>query len=86
MAKYRPRVPILAITPHPEEVTRLKLRWGVTGLLIDSPESISALFETGVELARRQGLARAGVEDIATVEGISRQLAKQVYEAFHGND
>jgi len=33
-----------------------------------------------------QGLARAGVEDIATVEGISRQLAQQVYEAFHGSD
>lgn len=33
-----------------------------------------------------QGLARAGVEDIATVEGISRQLAQQVYEAFHGNE
>lgn len=33
-----------------------------------------------------QGLARAGVEDIATVEGISRQLAQQVYETFHGSD
>jgi excinuclease ABC subunit C len=33
-----------------------------------------------------QGLARAGVEDIATVEGISRQLAQQVYEAFHGSE
>ena len=33
-----------------------------------------------------QGLARAGVEDIATVEGVSRALAKQVYEAFHGNE
>jgi excinuclease ABC subunit C len=33
-----------------------------------------------------QGLARAGVEDIATVEGISHQLAQQVYEAFHGSD
>jgi excinuclease ABC subunit C len=33
-----------------------------------------------------QGLSRAGVEDIATVEGVSRTLARQVYEAFHGND
>lgn len=33
-----------------------------------------------------QGLTRAGVEDIATVEGISRQLAQQVYETFHGSD
>jgi excinuclease ABC subunit C len=30
-----------------------------------------------------QGLARAGVEDIARVEGISRQLASEVYAALH---
>jgi excinuclease ABC subunit C len=30
-----------------------------------------------------QGLTRAGVEDIARVEGISRQLASQIYAAFH---
>ncbi len=33
-----------------------------------------------------QGLQRAGVDDIATVDGISRKLARQVYEAFHGED
>jgi excinuclease ABC subunit C len=31
-----------------------------------------------------QELARAGVEDIARVEGISRQLAQHIYDAFHG--
>ncbi|MGA7981217.1 MAG: excinuclease ABC subunit UvrC [Chromatiaceae bacterium] len=30
-----------------------------------------------------QGLTRAGVEDIARVEGISRHLAQQIYDAFH---
>lgn len=30
-----------------------------------------------------QGLTRAGVEDIARVEGVSRALAQQIYEAFH---
>ncbi len=33
-----------------------------------------------------QGLARAGVADIAGVEGISRQLAQQIYDAFHQAD
>ncbi len=33
-----------------------------------------------------QGLARAGVEDIARVEGISKKLATAIYEAFHGEE
>jgi excinuclease ABC subunit C len=32
-----------------------------------------------------RGLARAGIEDIAKVDGISSQLARQIYEAFHGD-
>ncbi len=31
-----------------------------------------------------QQLQKAGVEDIAKVEGISRQLAKKIYDVFHG--
>ena len=30
-----------------------------------------------------QGVARAGVEDLARIDGISLQLAQQIYEAFH---
>ena len=33
-----------------------------------------------------QGLARAGAEDIAKVEGISTKLAQDVYVAFHGEE
>jgi len=32
-----------------------------------------------------QQLARAGVEDIARVDGISRELAQRIYDAFHGD-
>ncbi len=31
-----------------------------------------------------QGIERAGVEDLCRAEGISRQLAQQIYQAFHG--
>lgn len=31
-----------------------------------------------------QGLSRAGVEDLCRVKGISRQLAQQIYDGFHG--
>ena len=40
------------------------------------------------QLLRRFGgireVARAGVEDLAKVKGISRELAQQIYDAFHG--
>jgi excinuclease ABC subunit C len=32
-----------------------------------------------------QELSRAGVEDIARVEGVSVRLAEQIYQAFHGD-
>jgi len=28
-------------------------------------------------------IARAGVEDLASVQGISRDLAQRIYDAFH---
>ncbi|MES9879127.1 MAG: excinuclease ABC subunit UvrC [Candidatus Sedimenticola sp. PURPLELP] len=33
-----------------------------------------------------QGISRAGVEDLSKVDGISLQLATQIYEAFHGEE
>lgn len=33
-----------------------------------------------------QGVARAGVQDLATVPGISADLAKRIYHVFHGDD
>ncbi len=33
-----------------------------------------------------QGIARAGVEDLSRVPGISRRLAEQIYHSFHGEE
>ncbi len=36
------------------------------------------------EFGGLQGVARAGIEDLMQVKGISRELARRVYEHFHG--
>lgn len=38
------------------------------------------------EFGGLQGVARAGIEDLMQVKGISRELAKRVYEHFHGRE
>ena len=38
------------------------------------------------QLGGLQGVSRAGVEDLSRVESISRILAEQIYQAFHGDE
>ena len=38
------------------------------------------------EFGGLQGVSRAGIEDLAKVKGISRELARRVYEYFHGSE
>jgi pyruvate kinase len=57
VSKYRPGVPILAITPDPAVATRLLLRWGVHPYLAEGPLSVEELFLSGADLSRNLGLA-----------------------------
>jgi len=36
------------------------------------------------EFGGLRGLERAGIEDLCRVRGVSRRLAQQIYDAFHG--
>ncbi|MCG2634623.1 MAG: helix-hairpin-helix domain-containing protein, partial [Gammaproteobacteria bacterium] len=38
------------------------------------------------EFGGLQGVARAGIDDLRQVKGISKELAKRVYEYFHGSN
>ncbi len=38
------------------------------------------------QLGGLQGVSRAGIEDLLRVEGISRKLAEQIYQTFHGDE
>ncbi len=67
VSKYRPRTPILAMTPDPMVVGRLVLRWGVYPFQIRGVSSVDELFSTAARLCRELGLARKG--DLIVITG-----------------
>jgi pyruvate kinase len=60
VAKYRPGVPIAAITPSRVTYGKLLLSWGVQVFAIEEHVPLLELFSTAAMLAKGQGLARAG--------------------------
>jgi pyruvate kinase len=67
VSKYRPRVPILAITPSDVISGRLLLHWGVFPFQVGAASSLDELFATGARLAKELGLARSG--DLIVITG-----------------
>ena len=67
VSKYRPAVPILAITPSNETRRQLCISWGVRAFQIPEPSKISALFTRGASVAKRTGLAQNG--DLVIITG-----------------
>ena len=67
VSKYRPRVPILAITPSDVVSRGLLLCWGVYPFQISGASSVDGLFTAGAELAKELGLARFG--DLIVITG-----------------
>jgi pyruvate kinase len=67
VAKYRPKMPILAITPNQVTQRQLSLSWGVRAFQIPEPSKIAALFTRGARVAKRTGLAQEG--DLVVITG-----------------
>jgi pyruvate kinase len=67
VSKYRPKVPILAITPDARVAGRLMLNWGVYPFQIASVSSVDELFATASKLSRELGLAKTG--DLIVITG-----------------
>lgn len=67
VSKYRPGVPILAITPNDSVRRRLMLYWGVYAFQIDEPSSVNELFTNGASLAKQLGIASPG--DLVIITG-----------------
>jgi len=67
VSKYRPHVPILAVTPSESTGRRLLLYWGVRSFPVAQPRSIDELFALGAKLPRDLGIARPG--DLLVITG-----------------
>jgi pyruvate kinase len=69
VSKYRPGVPILALTPDRNVYGRLLLYWGIRPYVIVEPGSVDEIFTLASKTAKELGMARPG-DLIIIVAGI----------------
>lgn len=67
VSKYRPHVPVIALTNSQEISGRLVLHWGVHAFQITRPSSVDELFNSGSKLVKEIGIARNG--DLIIITG-----------------
>ena len=74
VSKFRPRTPILAVTPHVNVARQLQLVWGVKPLLVLELPSTGQTFQAAINVALENQLAREGdlvVMTAGTLQGVS---------------
>ena len=69
VSRYRPKVPILAITPNVEVVRRLVLSWGIEPYLATESTNVDMMFQEAAQLALKTRTAKKG-ELIVITAGI----------------
>jgi len=67
VSKYRPRIPIVAITPNNAVSGKLLLHWGVFPFQIEEASSIDELFTTAAKLVKDIGMAKPN--DLIVITG-----------------
>jgi len=60
VSKYRPEVPILAITPNASIVRKLVPSWGIEPHLATEPSNVDIMFQEAAQLALQNGIAKRG--------------------------
>ena len=74
VSKFRPKTPILAVTPHVYVSRRLQMVWGVKPLLVLDLASASQTFEAAINVAQEKNLLSAGdlvVMTAGTLQGVA---------------
>ncbi|OFI07486.1 pyruvate kinase [Clostridium acetireducens DSM 10703] len=60
VSKYRPKCPIIAVTPKENVARKLALNWGVFPLLTTQKDSTDELIDTSVNIALESGYVKKG--------------------------
>jgi pyruvate kinase len=74
VSKFRPRTPILAITPHVDVARQLQLVWGVKPLLVLDLPSTGQTFQAAINVAQEKELVLEGdivVMTAGTLQGVA---------------
>ncbi|MBD2088442.1 pyruvate kinase [Microcoleus sp. FACHB-1515] len=74
VSKFRPRKPILAVTPHVDVARQLQLVWGVKPLLVLDLPSTGQTFQAALNVAQEKSLLREGdlvVMTAGTLQGVA---------------
>ncbi|BFM40204.1 pyruvate kinase [Synechocystis sp. LKSZ1] len=74
VSKFRPKTPILAITPHVDVSRQLQLVWGVKPLLVLDLPSTSQTFQAAINVAQENLLLKDGdlvVMTAGTLQGVA---------------
>ncbi len=74
VSKFRPQIPILAVTPHVDVARQLQLVWGVKPLLVLDLPSAGQTFQAAVNVAQEKQLLSQGdlvVMTAGTLQGIA---------------
>jgi len=75
-SKARPRVPVVAASPHPEVLRKTALYSGVIPLLVSPGKDTDHMVANATEAARESGLVRTG-DTVVVVAGVPVGLAGQ---------
>jgi pyruvate kinase len=75
-SKARPRVPVVAASPHPEVLRKTALYSGVIPLLVSPGKDTDQMVANATEAARESGLVRKG-DTVVVVAGVPVGLAGQ---------
>ena len=74
VSKFRPKTPILAVTPHVEVARQLQLVWGVRPLLVLDLPSTGQTFEAALNVAQERELLDEGdvvIMTAGTLQGVA---------------